>query len=498
MKGGTKDIWLIFLAIFSAGVVSMLMELSLLREFVYIFGSTAVSNAIIISVFLIGLAFGAYLGTWQALNAKSESEAKQKFVLIQLLSALFILLFFVSKKYFIYHSQEPNLVRFYFLASVFVPSLLSGVAYAVSVKILHWRGEKFITYIYACSTLGSVVGGVAHGIILVPLWGVKSAYICGVVFAGLSLYAIYPIMNWKRKVLIGSFLMAAIAAIQFDISKLLFPSDNLLFSKDSDFGVVEVWKLGEADAKYNHLLLGGKDVDYKLDETPINLKVNNIHQSFNLPIDRQIHEQWAETSLNIVNRQANVLLFGYGSGVTAVAYLKSPMVEKVDIVENCMPVIEAASVFFKDEFGYTKKSSKANFIIDDFRGHVRFTNEQYDIIALDHSIQDPYSIGYFTLEFFDQLKRITKPGGVILLLGQGLSWNTTRLSFRYIYKNVDPKINSALRSGCLYLSEHELTGPVSRDYEIVRDRLSVEELVYSDQRVQRLGKYNENAMKAIR
>jgi len=97
MKGGTKDIWLIFLAIFSAGVVSMLMELSLLREFVYIFGSTAVSNAIIISVFLVGLAFGAYLGTWQALNVKSESEAKQKFVLIQLLSALFILLFLSRK-----------------------------------------------------------------------------------------------------------------------------------------------------------------------------------------------------------------------------------------------------------------------------------------------------------------------------------------------------------------------------------------------------------------
>ncbi|MEM5787662.1 MAG: hypothetical protein AAGU11_10105, partial [Syntrophobacteraceae bacterium] len=60
-----REVWLIFVSIFSAGIVSLLLELSLLREFIYIFGSTAVSNALIISIFLVGLAIGAYLGTWR-------------------------------------------------------------------------------------------------------------------------------------------------------------------------------------------------------------------------------------------------------------------------------------------------------------------------------------------------------------------------------------------------------------------------------------------------
>ena len=484
MKGyEMKEIWLIFISIFFAGVVSLLLELSLLREFVYIFGSTAVSNAIIISVFLVGLTFGAYLGTWKKLSVRDETEARQRFALIQLLSIFFIVFFYISKKYFIYHSQQPNLVRFYFIISVFAPSFLSGLAYAISVKIMHWRGERFITYIYAFSTLGSVVGGLAHGIVLVPLWGIRSAYISAVACAGIALYTMYPLMNLRRKIIMGLVLIAAIALIQGDFANVLFPSKNLLFSKDSEFGIVEVWKLSEPEARYKHMALGGKETTFKLNCEPIDLKVNNIHQSFNLPIDRRIHEQWAETSLAIVNRPAKVLLLGYGSGVTAVAFLKSPMVERLDIVENCEPLVDAARMFFPDEMKYVENSPKARNVIDDFRGYVRFAEEKYDIIAMDHSIEDPYAIGFFTVEFFDQLKQISNPRSVVLLLGKGLSWNTTRLSFKYIYKNNNPITENALRSGCLYMSDDEFTGPAAKDYVLLKDGLNVDEDVYSDERV---------------
>ncbi len=259
-----KDIVLIFLSIFSAGIVSLLLELSLLREFIYIFGSTAVSNAIIISIFLVGLALGAYLGTWQKFAVKDEADARRKFAVLQLLMVVFVVLFFVSKKYFIYHSHTPALVRLYFMLSVFAPSLLSGLSYALSVKIMHWRGEKYITYIYAFSTLGSVIGGLAHGIILVPLWGIRSAYICAVIFAGLALYTMYPLMNRMRRVAVALVLLGAIAAINWNVAELLFPSRNILFSKDSEFGIVEVWGLSESEARNMHFTMGGKASDFKL------------------------------------------------------------------------------------------------------------------------------------------------------------------------------------------------------------------------------------------
>jgi predicted membrane-bound spermidine synthase len=300
---------------------------------------------------------------------------------------------------------------------------------------MHWRGEKHITYIYAFSTMGSVMGGLAHGLILIPLWGIRSAYICAVIFAGLALYTMYPVRRRAHQAVVPLILFAAVASINWNVAEILFPSKNILFSKDSEFGIVEVWRLSEGEALYKHLALGGKEGDFKLDGEAIDLKVNNVHQSFNLQIDRNIHEQWAITSLNIVNRPAKVLLLGLGSGVTAMAFLKSPMVERLDIVENCAPLVEAAQLFFAPESEYVEKSPKARNIIDDFRGYVRFADEKYDIIAMDHTIEDPYAIGFFTVEFFDQLKRISKPGAVVMMLGKGLSWNTTRMSFKYIYKN---------------------------------------------------------------
>ncbi len=98
-------------------------------------------------------------------------------------------------------------------------------------------------------------------------------------------------------------------------------------------------------------------------------------------------------------------------------------------------------------------------------------------------MEDPYAIGFFTVEFFEQIKRITNPNGVVMLLGKGLSWNTTRLSFKYIYKNKNPNIEIALRSGCLYLSDDEFTGPAAKDYVLVEEGLKMDEDVYSDQRV---------------
>ena len=167
--------------------------------------------------------------------------------------------------------------------------------------------------------------------------------------------------------------------------------------------------------------------------------------------------------------------------MTAMAFLKSPMVERLDIVENCAPLVEAARLFFTPEFEYAKKSMKARNIIDDFRGYVRFADEKYDIIAMDHSIEDPYAIGFFTVEFFDQLKRISKPGAVVMMLGKGLSWNTTRMSFKYIYKNINPEIEPALRSGCLYMSQSEFTGPSAKDYVLVKEGLRMQDDVYSDE-----------------
>ena len=122
-------------------------------------------------------------------------------------------------------------------------------------------------------------------------------------------------------------------------------------------------------------------------------------------------------------------------------------------------------------------------MVDDFRGYVRFADLKYDIIALDHTLQDPYSIGFFTTEFFQQLKRIMNPDGIVLLLGDGLSWNTTKRCFRYAYKNINPRTEHALRLNLFYLTDQPISGPAASDYALVPDGLTPGGPIYSDEKV---------------
>ncbi|MBF0485516.1 MAG: hypothetical protein HQL16_03270 [Candidatus Omnitrophica bacterium] len=473
----------IFAAVFFAGVVSLLLELSLLREFVYIFGSTATSNALIISVFLVGLATGSYAGTWRKFKY-SPREAKEQFAALQIVSIIYIIGFFFTKKFFIYHCHHPKVVMAYFLVTVFFPAFLSGLGYAFIVKVLHERGERLIVWVYGISTLGSVIGGILQGLVLVPLWGMRSAYMTALVCAALAGWLIAR-ENLLRRILTVCLALSAVGVVFYDPVQMLFPSRGLLFSKDSQFGIVEVWQMTEDRAKKNSDRIGFGQTVYKMSEPAIDIKINNVHQAYNLPVDRHIHEQWAATSLAIVGHKAKVLLMGYASGVTAEAYLSWPNLERLDIIENCGPVVEAGKKFFPKEYAKVMNDPRAHIIVDDFRGYARFTHEKYDVIALDHSLQDPYQIGFFTTEFFGRLKDIMNDQGVVILLGGGLSWNTTRLSFPYIYKNNTPGIEPHIQHNCLYMATRPFRPEIAANYALIMDPLEPNGIVYSDERVWR-------------
>lgn len=467
-------------AVFFAGIVSLLLELSLLREFIYIFGSTAKSNALIISVFLVGLAAGSYAGTHRLFKA-SATESSERFAQLQVLNILYIAIFFLTKRYFVYYCAHPKIVMVYFLASVFAPSFIAGLAYAYTVKILHEKGERIITWVYGISTLGSVIGGMAHGLWLVPVFGIRSTYVAAVGCAALAALLVNRSGNLRRNVLLLILMCVVVLAIRLDPSRRLWNLPNVLFSKDSEFGIVEIWKLSPEKARKMHdrISFGQRPFDFE-GRQAIDMKINNVHQAYNLPADRRIHENWARTSIEIVDRKAKVLLMGYASGVTADAFLALPQVEQLDIIENCDPIVEAGKIFFPDEFGRVMNDRRARLIVDDFRGYVRFAKEKYDVIALDHSLQDPYSIGFFTTEFFEQLKSRLTDGGVVLLLGEGLSWNTNRLPFPYIYKNNEAHIEPHVRKNCQYLALKPFPDRLAGRYTLVDVPAEQGGLVYSD------------------
>src|SRR5262249_30866905 len=237
--------WIILTAVFSAGIASLLLELSLLREFVYVIGSTTFSNALIISIFLAGLATGTYVGTWKHLRSSDETAARFKFAFVQFSIIIFVTVFYISKDYFIYICMNQPLIIGYFILAAFSPAFLSGVAYATSVELLFHYGQKYVTYIYACSTLGSVVGGLAHGFIFAVFLGAPSAYVCAIVFSALALVLVYPFLRKMSFKLYLLLIVGLSVAVQTEaVNRAIYPFfQRLLFRENSPAGLVEVWRL---------------------------------------------------------------------------------------------------------------------------------------------------------------------------------------------------------------------------------------------------------------
>lgn len=465
----------IFTAIFCAGIVSLMLELSLLREFVYVIGSSAFSNSLIISVFLGGLAIGTYVGLWQRFKSKKEKESREKFALLEAGLIVFVLIFYTTKDYFVYISPHQWLVVGYFILATFIPSFVAGAAYTTIIELLYHKGERYIIYIYAISTLGNVIGGLLYGYIFVYLFGQQSAYVFAVLCTALTVLLIYPFV---RKTYAVVFMLAAFVAAWVietnSINARLYRFDDLLFRRYSPSGLVEIWRTPDGEA--------------------VEMTVNNVHEYYSYGWDRSVHTQWAETTLEAVDDNADVLLLGYGSGVSSAAYLASSKTASVDTVENTAPVLEAGEIYFPEEYSVVTTDPRSRIIMNDFRNYIRFTAKKYDIVLLDHSIIDPYYSGFFTLEFFGQVKNILKPEGVVASLGVGLSYDTMRRAFPYLYRYTAPGRDLISDSG-FFMTTMPLGGDAALLF-MPEGPESGGEPVYSDRRAS--GISISTALKAIK
>ena len=141
----------IFVAVFAAGVASLQMELSLLREAGFVLGSTSFTNSYVISIFLAGLATGAYLGNYAVRII--GGRARLLFAVSQTVSIVWIVAFVLTKNEILYGRYDRWQTLLYFAVATLGPAVVAGMSFSLFVHILYGRGERFIAWIYAVSTI---------------------------------------------------------------------------------------------------------------------------------------------------------------------------------------------------------------------------------------------------------------------------------------------------------------------------------------------------------
>lgn len=414
--GSTRSIVLLLFAL--SGFTALSYEVLWTRVLVFVVGNTTYSFAIMLSTFLLGLALGSYL------FAKYLARAKGLFIMacvIQILIAVFALIgVAVTRSYQSLFEGLKNLfpdwsygsytfVRYVIAAIALLPqAILFGMIFPAVVGIYAGRHEKLggdVGRAYASNTLGAVLGSVAAVFLFIPALGLAGAMlltavlniVIGLVFVGIS-----PHLSSRAKVLSATGTLVAFGCLVIGLPPRIDVGSasegihgkrgDLIFYREGVSGTVAVFLDPEQRLKMMQID-GNPQVPTDLDA------LQAFHLLGHLPFFIHPHPQ-------------DVLVTAFGGGITTGAILSHP-VERVDAVEICPSVFEAAKLFAEENNG-ALEDSRLRLIVGDANNYAKATSRTYDVIASDATHPGASeSWVLYTREFYTACRKLLREGGVM-------------------------------------------------------------------------------------
>jgi len=409
---------IILVAIGISGFASLCYEVLWGRALIYFLGLTTYAYTTMLTAFLIGIALGSFL------ILKFADRLKNPLLLLALLELTIGIFAFVLLP--LIHSFYPlsqtisawfgqsgwwSTVGVRFLIALILmlpPTSCMGATLPLAIKYytknIAVMGRD-LGAIYAVNTIGSILGSLVAGFILVPLAGVRLGIAIVVainILIALLLFVTNPAIPIKRqRVFSGTGLMVLVA--------LFFLADNRPMILSS----VEFTGLQK---RYNLLYVNeNSEASIAVLEDRVNgereLNINGESTAFTIYQDMQVHKLLGHLPSLLHKAPQNFLVVGFGFGSTAYASTLYPNAQ-VDCIEILPEEIETAPFFLPQNHGVVDFSN-FNLIIGDGRDYIKLTDKKYDIISFN-AIHPKISPNLYTRDFYELCKNILSDDGIII------------------------------------------------------------------------------------
>ncbi|HKZ01889.1 MAG TPA: fused MFS/spermidine synthase, partial [Pyrinomonadaceae bacterium] len=426
---GSKRFWM-FCA-FISGFVTISTQVAWTRLLAMIIGSSTYAFSIVVALFLLGLAGGAYV-----VGRKDHSAKLLRVVfLAEILTAISLLVstalvgqlpgWLVKVGLALHVESWAGLLGLQMGAAallVLLPAFLMGT---VMPLVLVWASSQqwassvqLVGRSYAVNTVGAITGAFLAGFVLVPRattrFTLLSAASLSVMVAGL---AFQPRASSRDPALSRAFAMgislALMLVIAFALPALNIPKMNLdalsIGAYDSLIRVLAKTRsvgddINSGDALADHQLLLYEEgitstVTVRKDWGSTSMAINGRTNGSDVG-DMPTQIMLGQLPILLAPSIKNGLLVGFATGVSAGAMLQSP-IESLDCVE-----LEAATVkgsrFFEHVNNRPLNDPRFNLIIDDARTFLSLTTARYEMIVSEPSHPwVPGTANLFTREFFE-------------------------------------------------------------------------------------------------
>ena len=441
-----RDVAFWFLCAFVSGLVTISMQVVWSRLLSMIIGSSTYAFTIVLALFLVGLALGAW---FVSVRSRAETAAlRRSILLVQLLTAFTLFLslrvtnlvpsLLVETGLRLGVDSWAGLLALQVASAtllILVPAVLMGM---IMPLVLTWAGHdaekshpatsspRRVGQSYALNTLGAIAGAIVTAFVLIPMTSTRFTILCmaslSVIVAGIA----YEPQRADTDRALSRSLVIGGSAVVVIVMVFLWPRVNLnalsAGAYDSFVRVLAKSRSGvpedkRPDSATDHQLLmfaEGRTAtvsvrkDWGITSVAINGRTNGSDAD-----DMATQVMAGQLGLLVAPRTENVLMIGFATGVSVGSVLQSPA-GSVDCVE-IEPAAVTSSRYFEHVNNRPLNDPRLRVILDDARTVLRVNPARYDLIISEPS--HPWVPGVanlFTREFLTLGRERLRDDGVFV------------------------------------------------------------------------------------
>jgi spermidine synthase len=414
--------WPVYVTIALSGACALGSEVIWTRLLGALLGLTVYAFAIILAVFLVGLAIGSGAASFLAREIRPRvalgwcqllAIAGMSWTAYAIARSLPYLPIDPMLARNPWHTMQLDMARCFW--AILPAPLLWGASFPLALAAVAAPGKdsgRVVGSVYAANTLGTIFGALATSLLLVPWIGTQDAQRVLLVLAAASgLVILAPHVRKTGSLGAASLLAASVVVALMLTSRVpqvsggmimwgrqlmtLGDESKIIYTEEGRNSSVAVAQLG------NGALYVG-----------VNGHVEATTEEFDMKLQRMVGHLPALLHPN----PKSILGIGFGAGVSAGTFTRYPGIEKITICE-IEPVIPPTSTRFLGQQNYrVALDPRTRIVYDDARHYLMTTTEKFDIIASDPL--DVFAKGtaaLYTVEYFEAVKRHLNPGGFFTL-----------------------------------------------------------------------------------
>ncbi|MBI5205308.1 MAG: fused MFS/spermidine synthase [Nitrospirae bacterium] len=401
-----------------SGALALASEVLWTRTLETIIGNSTYAFATIVLLYLFGIAAGSWIMSLVVNRLKSLpvwlAAIQLGMGIWTVISIrLFELIINSIANYTAVVVPLSTIFSHYFKAvSVLFPlSLFSGACFPLATRIIDPKSEDakgvLVAKAYAWNTVGALIGSLAAGFMIAPLWDYfNSLYILAIFYclAAVAAYTVIGASKWQIpyrvqiSVLLGA-LSVAFAFFSFvkagDKNNYVrrfeakHPSFRMVFHKAGMQGVTSVIK-HRFIPRQDMLLVNGMGMTVKVTDTKM---------MAHLPLLLHPHPE-------------NTLVICLGMGTTYRAAISHG--KKATVVELVKEVVDAFDYFY-EEAPALKAYRYGKILVNDGRNFLKVTREKFDVITIDPPppIDAAGVNNLYSKEFIELARKHLNKGGIM-------------------------------------------------------------------------------------